>query len=348
MREALFDIVDSRSRALREHGWLYGEMFNRIGNPFVWIDGSQLEGLFDTPLTIRFLQYLAMSGEIYETPQGIRTADHDRVLAEIELRLGKALRMAAGFLDVHASGFHRYVRSTASVKTQDYCAIRTYCTELPVAPVQLDIGPGLGANALYSVYCLGGRYVATDAFPPSIDAQRNFFRIVAESPILDSIDAQAWGKSETEIRALLRDPQFPIVLLPTWHLPLYPEKSIDLASATWVLNEVNSAGIVWLLFHAARVLKIGGYFYIRDSRKLKPNRHALDYDAALIKLGFEAVGELAIVNRVDMHGIPRVYRKRAEAPESFVAAYNLFFSHFDVTSHGGQYEQLSADAAGKP
>ena len=128
-------------------------------------------------------------------------------------------------------------------------------------------------------------------------------------------------------------------LVPSWHLGLLAHGSVDLVSATWVLNEVTPAGICWLLHHIARLVRVGGYVYIRDSGRRKPLRHDLDYDAALSAFGFEEVGRLDIRNRVDMHGIPRIYgRGKREAP-SFEEVFETHFGRFAVTAHGGSHAQ---------
>ena len=112
-------------------------------------------------------------------------------------------------------------------------------------------------------------------------------------------------------------------------------------TATWVLNEVNPAGICWLLSNISKKLKPGGLLYIRDSRKNKPQRHNLNYDKFLIeKIKFKKVSELDIRNRIDMHGIPRLYQKvKSSKKLDFIKLYNLAYSFFSVTSHGGDFNQ---------
>ena len=116
-------------------------------------------------------------------------------------------------------------------------------------------------------------------------------------------------------------------------------------TATWVLNEIDSAGICWLLAQAARVLKTGGYVYIRDSGQRKPNRHAIDYDAALLELGFKASGRLEVRNREDFHGVPRAYRKERAVAVTFESLFDRFFGRHAVTVHGGSFTYSSATKA---
>ena len=58
-------------------------------------------------------------------------------------------------------------------------------------------------------------------------------------------------------------------------------------------------------------------FCIRDSHRVKPNRHQLRYDEVLAELGYERVAHLDVKNRVDMFGIPRIYQKTKHEALSF-------------------------------
>lgn len=337
------DIIDSRARAIIRDKWCFGERMNRIGDPFEWVDGRQMNMLGQLEGTALVLQYLAMSGEIYETPEPIRPPDFEKDLATIRTALSSSFNAFVPFATAADIDFEDYIESTATVKAQDCGFIKTFLKDLPETPTQFDIGPGLGANALYSTLCLNSKYISGDANPHSLTAQRLFFRQVASAPgrFFDTIDAETLQISPQDIRANLHIPnKFDIAQVPTWNLDFLEPQSIDLVSATWVLNEVNPAGIAWLLYHSDRMLREGGYFYIRDSNKLKPLRHSLDYDKALQNLGYQLVEKLEIKNRIDMHGIPRAYRKIAPSTcSSFEAFFDLHYNRFAVTTHGGEFDQ---------
>ena len=70
------DIIESLNKARAKSGWLYGEKMNRIGDPFQWIDGEQLNKLDNLSGAQRFLQFLSMSGEIYKNPKQIRISNY--------------------------------------------------------------------------------------------------------------------------------------------------------------------------------------------------------------------------------------------------------------------------------
>ena len=337
----MLDIIESYKRATIEQKWVFGERMNRIGDPFVWVDGEQLSQFDRLSDSLSVLQYLAMSGEIYETPEAIRTDDHDEVYGTIEGKLRRSFSYFVPFISSRDYGFEDYIKSTASVKLQDYCVLRTFC-DLKPGLAHLDIGPGLGANAIYSLWGLMATYYSLEAFPQSYSVQRRFLRsLLGDDPAyLDLIECENFGLGKSEMEDELNGTgKYRIKHVPSWHFGLVSEESMDLVTATWVLNEVTPAGITWLVANATRVLKIGGYFYLRDSGKRKPNRHNLDYDQALLDMGFEKVGHLDIRNRIDMHGVPRVYCKTHHDPVTFETLFDRLFGRFSVTSHGGDFMQ---------
>jgi len=340
MNHSLEDISRSRSAALQRDGWLYGELMNRIGDPFTWIDGDQIEHIGGNGYQVSILQYLSMSGEIYITPDAIRSSDHDEMLANIRSELGKVIECLFPYAVLDDLGM--YLDSTASVKAQDYSAIKSWTNDIPDTPVHIDIGPGLGANAIYSRIGLNAQYTAIESYPISYEVQRRFLRAIIgrEGLVFDCVDAECLGLSIDALCAEVElSDKYTARIIPSWHFNLVPNLSADLFSATWVLNEITAAGICWILFHVSRILKEGGYFYIRDSGLLKPMRHNLNYDEALLELGFEQINRANVVNRVDMHGIPRIFRKYKNIELDFKAIYNKYFGHFAVSSHGGAYNQ---------
>ena len=114
-------------------------------------------------------------------------------------------------------------------------------------------------------------------------------------------------------------------------------------TATFVLNEVTPAAIVWLLHTSMRTLKLGGHIYIRDSERLKPNRHSLNYEKVLREFGFVQTGRLDVNNRVDMFGIPRIYQKQKNYSLTFEELFDHYFGKYSVTSHGGEFMQNIPD-----
>ena len=143
-----------------------------------------------------------------------------------------------------------------------------------------------------------------------------------------------------KLKNLVRSDQFVIKQIPSWFFIDIPSKSQDLITATSVLNELNTSAIIYMLTESCRVIKNGGYLYLRDSAKLKPGRHNVDYDEALTKhLGFELVHWLDVKNRIDMYAIPRLYKKVKSVNINFEDLFDILVGRDAVTSHGGQYSQ---------
>ena len=127
--------------------------------------------------------------------------------------------------------------------------------------------------------------------------------------------------------------------MPSWSFGCVRDASIDLVSATWVLNEVTTSGILWLISHATRVLRKGGYVYLRDSELRKPLRHNINYDQLLQELGFSEVAHLDVTNRVDYYGVPRAYQKTTDTHTTYENLCRDNLSKFAVESHGGALVQ---------
>lgn len=336
------DIVNSLKRALAGQGWIYGEKLQRIGNPFVWVDGDRTPEMLIARGARAFLQYLTMFYEQYPTPETIMTGDYNKVRQYIEDVLRRYYRLYVPFLNPIESGFENSIISTALVRAQDYCALSSMSKNLEGPLNHLDIGPGLGTHAIYSLKSFDSHFYALEASPHSYSIQRDFFRFLSQdgSVYLDIIECENFDLDKKEISKLVnKSPEYRIKHVPSWYFDVVADKSIDLITATWVLNEVSAPGILWLVSHSSRVLRKGGYFYIRDSSRLKPFRHSIDYDGLLDKIGFVKVSSLDVRNRIDLHGIPRIYRKKTDSGVCFDELVEMCLGKFTVTAHGGSYAQ---------
>ena len=146
--------------------------------------------------------------------------------------------------------YQDYINSTISVKIEDYASLKYFGFKKTSKPIHLDIGPGLGANALYSNYLLDSTYIPLEAHPTSYVTQRDFFRALAlnsneKVSYTDIISLENLGLEYLQIKEHIKN-QFKnksIIHTPSWHYSLIDNKSLDLITATWVLNEVNVAGI---------------------------------------------------------------------------------------------------------
>lgn len=333
------DFLNSQENAALRQGWAFDDRWSRIGSPYIWVDGDRMDSMLTDQYAM--LQFLSMYYEKYETLAALKTSDHDAVYKKGEETLRGMLDFYFPFLP-QDKRVKNNIECTALTRTQDYCFIRQFCKDLAANPTHLDIGPGLGSHAMYSTFFLKGRYLGLEASKYSYEAQRYFFRHLAAlsgNTYCDPISAEKINGYNREVGALVNDSRFKITHVPSWYAEDIKSQTVDLVTATWVLNEVSPAGITWLLSHSLRSLKMGGYFYIRDSHKLKPNRHAVNYDELLQKYGCERVKELEVTNRVDMFGIPRAYQKKKEFNLGFEEFFDQLYGRFAITVHQGEYMQ---------
>ncbi len=336
------DFFNSLEKAMLSQRWVFDDRWSRIGNPFSWVDGSRMDGHSFLKQEYAILQCLSMYYEEYESPEVLKKSkQHDECFNSLNETLEKVVSHFFPSLEIDKR-IKNNIKCTALARTQDFSFNELFLSELPNKPVHLDIGPGLGTHAIYSNKILNSSYIALEANDYMYAVQRLIYRYLshATNPYYDLINAETLGVSESKIKEHLSSiEKYAFFHLPSWHFSMLGDKSVDLATATFVLNEVSPAGIVWLLHNTVRCLKNGGYFYIRDSNKLKPNRHTFNYDNVLQDLGFKLVKKLDVINREDMFGIPRAYQKNEEYNLSFEDLFDQYFGRVAVTNHGGEYMQ---------
>ena len=329
-------------RALIRQKWVLGDRWNRIGHPFVWVDGKQQKSsapFLDGPYAV--LQALSIYYEHYPTVDAARTDDHEAVSADLKSQILDFLHHMG--MDGLVDDYRNYIDVTALTRAQDYSFIKRYATDLAAHPAHLDIGPGMGSHAIYSLLHLDSGYTGLEASDFYYNVQRHTYRYLATKSVTyyDPIIDETLGVGPDIIDMKLRNAgaRGRLTHLPSWYAASLASNSHDLITATFMLNEVSPSGIAWLLSHANRVLKVGGYIYIRDSERLKPNRHKLNYDSVLREMGYVQIQRLDVKNRVDMFGIPRLYQKMESREISFDEMFEKHFGHFAMTALLGEYMQ---------
>ena len=101
--------------------------------------------------------------------------------------------------------------------------------------------------------------------------------------------------------------------LPTWRMDLLPAGHFDLIIAVQVMPELGEALALHLFDSFATWLNPEGALYIRnhDLACLRGNR--LDSEALPPARGFHRELRPLLADKVDLHGIPRLWRKRDPA-----------------------------------
>lgn len=331
------DIRDSLKRAMVEQGWIFGDRATRLGSPFDWTETESKENIVKLEGLMAVAFYFSMLYVKKETSPQIMTPDYEKAKELCLAQMFSLFKHFFPFLPLEGA-WRNNIESQALIRVQDYCFIRKYCTDLPQRPLHLDVGPGLGSSAIYSLNLLDSTsFYAIEAHPMSYGVQRNVLRFLSpqSGDYLDLIECENFHIRASEQDELLNGSSYRIKHAPSWKLPVVADASIDLISATFVLNELNYAGILWILSNASRILKRGGYFYIRDSTILKPGMHAIEYDNVLIQMGFEKVAQLEYTNRFDHYGIPRLFRKSDDRRYSFEEMVDMCLGKFASVAGGG-------------
>ena len=185
--------------------------------------------------------------------------------------------------------------------------------------------------------------------------QKHFYRFLAskfqetsKNPFrfFDCVDAETFGLTWKEIHKFIKnDKTMRINLVPSWMFELVPDKSVDLVTGTWMLNEIGTSALLWLISNCTRVMKKGSYFYINDNNKdrdqLKPGRNTIDYDELLIKLGYKEVKRMKMINRVNFRGSPRIFLKNTNKKYTWKNLVDMCVGKFAVTAHGTSYTTKS-------
>ncbi len=328
------DIYQSLEKAMVVQRWNEGDKFHRIGNPFQWIDADQTPGHQRLSELAAMMPHFTMIYEKYPTPVELDYEDLGAVLPTIRTTMVRIFQQFFPFLE--AEHYSVYFDATALTRAQDYAFISAF-SDIELKGIKhLDVGPGLGSHSFYSRPVWDTLFCGLEAYPQTYQVQRNTFRQLGNvtGPYIDFIAAENFGLSDSKLEELFSKCRKGILHVPSWKAPLIPDNYFDLVTATWVLNELNMAGIAYLLCHCVRTLRVGGYFYIRDSDKRKPGRHNVNYDALLLEFGFEETKRLQVRNRVDLYGVPRMYRKTDRVHLlSFHDLIHTLLGHFDTTSN---------------
>jgi hypothetical protein len=210
--------------------------------------------------------------------------------------------------------------------------------------IHLDFGPGMAGHAVWnSIFNNGsGTYLGAEINDANYALQRQNLNYIAANlkqqytdylsletmgiPLSKSLNSNKLNSGYSQI--------------PSWNLVQLSENSVDLITATTVLNEITYAGIGYFAEQVLRLLKVGGYLYIKDSGKTKPGRHNVNYEKFLINCGFKEVTDLQnLVHRRNIHGLPRLYRKTKHVVYSFEEIMEAFAGEQAMTLHGGSMNQ---------
>jgi len=199
--------------------------------------------------------------------------------------------------------FDGYLEGIAKNNAQDYILANAYPMAGPTyARRVLDFGSGSGRQATLwnQMEDEGLVFISVDGIPKSYCVQHfkysNFDRPFYEYVVDDSA-----FKLDDNSRGIYH--------LPTWRLDLIPDNYLDRILAVQVLKELSEELVTHVCEQFRRVLKPTGALYIRDHKNIWNPVSDLDIDQYLLEHGFTKEFEPHVIDRVEFHGLPRIFRK---------------------------------------
>jgi len=228
--------------------------------------------------------------------------DHKDLVAESverDLACLEALDLKPGDLDIEAVGLYN---------AQDYLLQRFYPVPDRHRPrVILDFGAGHGRMANLAMRPhdrVTETMIAVDGIPSSYLTQRAYYSVLGLR-VADYLEHRIDGQ-DVDVAELQDDHD--VVHLPTWRLDLVPDSSVDLVCCVQVLKELPRQLVLHVLEEFSRVVKPGGSIYVRD-HTLHHHPNMLPIDQLLLANGFVLEFSPQVRDRVDIHGLPRVWRR---------------------------------------
>lgn len=174
----------------------------------------------------------------------------------------------------------------------------------------LDFGSGYGRlGAMFSNEGNKHTYISVDCVEGSYIVQNLFLSLLNPSNFYEYFDYEFLNKT-FKIKK-----KKSIYHIPSWRLDLVEDQSVDLITSVFVLPEINEFALLKFIYDAKKVLRKGGYIYIRDhlyqtGDKTHKGGHKLDTESELKKAGFESIFISEYKDNLEIYGTPRIYQKK--------------------------------------
>ncbi|HEY1614805.1 MAG TPA: class I SAM-dependent methyltransferase [Rhizomicrobium sp.] len=199
----------------------------------------------------------------------------------------------------------KIVESIARYNAQDFVFQRAYPLPEAMRPrVVLDFGAGFGrmANLAFGAGASDVQLlIAVDAIPGPYLTQKVYYEGLGLE-VAEYIDASPAFDFRRE------SARHQLIHIPTWRLDLIPDNSVDLVCCVQVLKELPGEVLIFALRHFSRILKARGAIYIRDHEQYHhPNQ--MPVNELLLSSGFALEFRPMLHDRVEIHGLPRIWRK---------------------------------------
>ncbi len=175
----------------------------------------------------------------------------------------------------------------------------------------LDFGSGYGRlGAIFGEPSRNGVYISVDCIEVSYILQNLFLSLMAPERFYEYCD-YVFERRDFKVDCQKTNS---IYHLPSWRFDLIEDNQIDLITAVFVLPEINEFALLDFVKHAKRIVREGGYIYLRDhlyqsGDKNHSGAHRFDTDSLLKDAGFEVKYIGNYEDNLDIYGIPRIFQK---------------------------------------
>lgn len=164
----------------------------------------------------------------------------------------------------------------------------------------LDFGAGFGRQAnLWTSKLKEFTFIGMDAVPKSYCLQNQYYKATGNQ-VIDYIEVENF-KINFSGNCIYH--------VPTWRYDLIPDNSLDLVLCIQVLPELNSTLVKKMILEFYRMLKPGAMLMIRDHGEFWKPAGGINADAFAMKNGFVLEFHPHLIGDVEIHGVPRIYRK---------------------------------------
>lgn len=229
--------------------------------------------------------------------------DPDRVA---ELAQRSAERDQAAFARLGAERPFERLLNVGRYNAQDFLFQRAYAVPDRYRVrrhLEFGGGHGRGANLAFGADASEIEFLTmVDAIPGPYLTQRAYMSALD----LDMVDAIEDPHGPLDVPAIAD--AHDVLHLPTWRMSELPDDFYDMVSVVQVLKELPRKVCMEVIPEFARVLKPGGALYIRDHVQFHNPNH-LPMDQLLSAAGFVLEYAPHVHDRVEVHGLPRIWRK---------------------------------------
>jgi hypothetical protein len=254
-----------------------GDLLHWIADRFDRLDGAELSGAVSRSFWRAEPTYIPHRDELIARS----ASSHELLLSRVGASYGPELHHPQDVYNVQ--DFH-YCTSIGS-------GIRTV----------VDYGAGYGRQSfLYGTVLGGARYVCVDAIEQPYMVQRWVF---------EQLGLARWDYVDDAEESFLTafEERSGAFHVPSWRLDLLPEASVDLVLFVWSLYEMSGAAAAAAVEACTRLVRLGGYVYIRDVPHSVSYR--FDPERRLRQAGFETTYESRTIAGDELHGRQRLYRR---------------------------------------